>query len=254
MEPESVSKKNRARRFITTRWSVVLAAGSDPGSSAQTALSHLCQIYWRPIFAFICRLGHSTSDAQDLTQDFFVSVLEGRLLKRAHPEKGRFRSLLLTCLQNFLNDSHTRHYSKKRGGDVEFVAWDDWMAEAPSHLSLSKRALDLASPERLFDIRWAATVVERAMARLREECETRGRRRIFDALSGCLAADRTEVSYAKLATSLGVTEVMIRRLLSQLRLRYRTILRDEVSRTVLDDADVEDEIRYLCAALAANPD
>lgn len=249
-----MSEGSRPRRFITTRWSIVLAAGSDPSAAARNALSHLCQIYWRPIFAFICRLGHSATDAQDLTQDFFVSVMEGPLLQRADPEKGRFRSLLLSSLQNFLNDSHDRDGSKKRGGQVEFVAWDDWMAEAPSHLSLSKRSLESASPERLFDIRWAATVVERAMGRLREECEKRGRRRIFDALSGCLASDRTEISYAELAVSLGVTEVMIRRLLSQLRIRYRGLLRDEVSRTVQDDADVEDEIRYLCAALAAVPD
>ncbi len=238
---------------MTTRWSVVLAAGSDPSTAAQNALSHLCQIYWRPIFAFICRRGHSTTDAQDLTQDFFVSVMEGQLLQRANPQKGRFRSLLLTSLQNFLNDSFDRKVAKKRGGRVEFVAWDDWMAEAPSHLSLSKRALERASPERLFDIRWAATVVERAMARLREECETRGRRRIFDALSGYLASDRAEISYTELGVNLGVTEAMIRRLLSQLRVRYRVLLRDEVSRTVQDDTDVEDEIRHLCAALAAGP-
>ncbi len=247
-------EENEPRRFITTRWSIVLAAGSDPSAAAQHALSHLCQIYWRPIFAFICRRGHSTADAQDLTQDFFVSVMEGQLLQRANPERGRFRSLLLSSLQNFLNDSQDRERSKKRGGHVKFVAWDEWMAEAPSHLSLSKRALEAVSPERLFDIRWAATVVERAMARLREECETRGRRRVFDALSGCLASDRTEISYAKLAGNLGVTEVMIRRLLSQLRIRYRALLRDEVSRTVLDPTDIAEEIRYLCAALAANPE
>lgn len=247
-------EESRPRRFNTTRWSVVLAAGAEPGAAAQKALSHLCQIYWRPIFAFICRLGHSATDAQDLTQEFFLFVLGGQLLQRADPDKGRFRSLLLKSLENFLKDSHDRGTSKKRGRGVEFVAWDDWMAEAPSHLSLSKRALDEASPERLFDIRWAATVVERAMARLREECEMRGRRRVFDALSGWLAADRSEISYTQLAASVGVTDDTIRRLLSQLRLRYRALLRDEVSRTVRDDADVEDEIRYLCAALTAGPD
>ncbi|MEP6820965.1 MAG: hypothetical protein ABI946_01300 [Chthoniobacterales bacterium] len=179
--------------------------------------------------------------------------MEGQLLQRADPQKGRFRSLLLASLQNFLNDSFDRDDAKKRGGRVQFVAWDDWMAEAPSHLSLSKWALETASPERLFDIRWAATVVERAMARLREECETRGRRRIFDALSGYLASERTEISYTELGASLGVTETIIRRLLNQLRASYRVLLRDEVSRTVENDAEVEEEIRYLCAALAASP-
>ena len=217
----------------------------------RTALAELCQLYWRPIFAFICRCGHSTTDAQDLTQDFFVAVLEGNLLQSADPERGRFRSLLLKSLQNFLIDAHQKHCTKKRGGDLEFVSWDDWMAEAPSHLSLSKQAVDSSTPERLFDIRWAATVVERALARLHEECAAQGRRRVFDGLSGCLAADRADVSYAELAAGLGVTEPDVKRLLHQLRVRFRTLLREEVAQTVETDSDVEDEIRHLCAALAA---
>lgn len=191
------------------------------------------------------------TDAQDLTQDFFVTVLEGDLLERANPDRGRFRSLLLTALQNFLLDSRDKSRAKKRGGDLEFVAWDDWMAEAPSHLRLSRSALESASPERLFDIRWAATMVERALARLREECEVRGRRRVFDALSASLAADRTDVSYEDLGIQLGVDATTVKRLLHQLRMRFRALLRGEVARTVEREEDVEDEIRHLCAALAA---
>lgn len=244
--------KNPRRRFSTTRWSVILAAGADSGEAARIALAHLCQLYWRPIFAFICRHGHSMTDAQDLTQDFFLTVLEGDLLQRADPDRGRFRSLLLKALQNFLFDTRDKKQAKKRGGELEFVSWDDWMAEAPSHLRLSPSALDSATPERLFDIRWAATIVEQALARLREECEARGRRRVFDALSGSLAADRTEISYADLATQLGVESTMVKRLLHQLRVRYRALLREEVARTVEREEEVEDEIRHLCAALSAS--
>lgn len=146
------------RRFSTTRWSLILATGANSEEMARAALAQLCQLYWRPIFAFICRRGHSAANAQDLTQDFFLSLLEGNLLQRADPLRGRFRSLLLKSLQNFLNDVHERRQTKKRGGKVQFISWDDWMADAPSHLRLSQQALDASSPERLFDIRWAATV------------------------------------------------------------------------------------------------
>ncbi len=250
MEPKLATEGDSPRRFTTTRWSVILAAGAGSGNTTGTALAELCRLYWRPIFAFICRRGHSTNDAQDLTQDFFVTVLGGNLLERADPARGRFRSLLLKSLQNFLIDAHEKRRAQKRGGHLDFVSWDDWMAEAPSHLRISPSALASATPERLFDIRWAATVVEQAKARLREECAARDRRRVFDTLSGYLSTARGDVSYGKLATTLGVTEEEVKRFLHQLRVRYRALLREEVARTVDTDADIEDEIRYLCAALA----
>ena len=217
------------------------------------ALSNLCQTYWRPIFAFICRRGYSIADAQDLTQSFFIMVFEGSLLRGADPERGRFRSLLLKALQNFLLDVRDKQAAQKRGGNVQFVSWDDWMAEAPSELNVPARLLDTWTPERLFDVRWAATVVERALSRLREECRARARERVFEAVSGALSAERTDVSYPELAATLGVSESAIKRALHQLRQRYRALLREEVARTVEKEADVEDEIRYLCAALSAGP-
>ncbi len=250
MEPKLATEGESPRRFATTRWSVILAAGAGTENTTRTALAELCRLYWRPIFAFICRRGHSSNDAQDLTQDFFITVLDGNLLERADPTRGRFRSLLLKSLKNFLSDANEKRRAKKRGGELEFVSWEDWMAEAPSHLQLSQRALASATPERLFDVRWAATVVEQAKGRLREECAARNRRRVFDALSGHLSAERGDVSYARLATTLGIAEEAVRRFLHQLRVRYRALLREEVARTVETDADIEDEIRYLCAALA----
>jgi len=241
------------RQFATTRWSLILsAANSENGEQkARTALDELCRTYWRPVFSFICRRGYSMEDAQDLTQDFFVKILGRNWLEHADRNRGRFRSLLLTSLQNFLVNAAERTHTRKRGGDMEFISWDDWMAEAPSQLSISPHALDSLPAERLFDLRWATTVVEQALRRLREECEGKDRLRLFYALSRHLTEERDEVSYADLSAALGVAETVVRKQLHIMRQRYRCLLRDEVAHTVENSADVEEEIRYLCAALAA---
>lgn len=239
-------------RFATTRWSVVLSStGGSDDNKAHEALSHLCKTYWRPIFAFVCRRGYNVPDAQDLTQDFFVMILDGKLLERADRSRGRFRSLLLKALQNFLADAADRKRAHKRGGHMQFVSWDDWMAEAPSQLSIGPRDADQWPAERIYDVRWAATVAEHALRRLGEECENKGKRRVFDALSDCLAAEREDVSYAAYSKTLGVAETEVKRLVHQLRLRYRALLREEVAQTVETNEEVEDELRYLCSALAA---
>ena len=241
--------------FATTRWSLVLTGAEfESGEQkAREALAELCRTYWRPIFSFVCRRGYSAQDAQDLTQDFFVMVLESDWLRQAEESRGRFRSFLLTSLQNFLNHALERKQARKRGGDLQFVSWDEWMAEAPSQLTISTQALATLAPERLFDLRWAATVVEQALRRLREECEGKGRLRLFETLSVHLTAERAEISYATLAKCLGVPETMVKKQLHNLRQRYRWLLRDEVAHTVANPADVDDEIRHLCAALAAGP-
>ena len=134
---------------------------------------------------------------------------------------------------------------------MQFVSWDEWMAEAPSELSIVAQTPDSAPPEQEFDLRRATTVVEKALRRLREECEAQGRLRLFETLSKHLSAERGEISYADLATSMEIAEGMVKKQLHNLRERYRWLLRDEVAHTVDNPADVEDEIRYLCAALAA---
>jgi RNA polymerase sigma factor (sigma-70 family) len=242
-----------AQGFTTTHWSVVLSCASSDQTTqkAQAALSQLCRTYWRPVFTFICRRGYSETDAQDLSQDFFVMVLKGNLLHYADPARGRFRSLLLKSLQNFLIDANQKRRAQKRGGKVNFVSWDELMAEAPSQLSVPARVLEEWSAERLYDLRWAATVVEQALRRLAEECESRGRRRVFDALSSCLAAESKDVPYEERAISLGIPVSLVRRLVHRLRLRYRVLLRDEIAQTVEDPDAIDNEIRYLCRALAA---
>jgi RNA polymerase sigma factor (sigma-70 family) len=241
------------RQFVTTRWSLVLSAANSESEEqeARGALDELCRTYWRPVFSFVFRRGYSMADAQDLTQDFFVMILQRGWLRNADPNRGRFRSLLLTSLQNFLMNAAKRNRRHKRGGEMKFISWDDWMAEAPSQLSNTDDALNLLSPERLFDLRWAMTVVEQALRRLREECENKGRLRLFRTLSSHLTAERDEVSYSNLATTLGIAETAVKKQLHNLRQRYRSLLRDEVANTVANPAEVEDEIRYLCSALAA---
>jgi RNA polymerase sigma-70 factor (ECF subfamily) len=217
---------------------------------AGDALAELCRTYWRPIFSFVRARGYSIEDAQDLTQDFFVTILKKNWLQHADRNRGRFRSLLLRSLQNFLINAAEKTHARKRGGGAEFISWHDWMAEAPSQLSLPAQELKSLPPERLFDLAWATTAVEHALQQLREECESKGKLWLFQALSSHLTDERDELSYANLAAELGMAETSVKKQLHNMRQRYRNLLRDEVSRTVEDPADVDDEIRYLCASLA----
>jgi len=244
--------ESEQREFVTTRWSVILSAanrGSEE-QKAHDALAELCRTYWRPIFLFVRGRGYSIEDAQDLTQDFFVTILKKEWLQRADRSRGRFRSLLLRSLQNFLINAAERTHAHKRGGGTEFISWDDWMAEAQSQLSIPIQALDSLPPERLFDLSWATTVVEHALQRLREECESKGKLWLFQALSSHLTDERDELSYANLSAELEMAETAVKKQLHNMRQRYRSLLRDEVSQTVEDPAEVDDEIRYLCASLA----
>ena len=240
-------------RFVTTRWSVILSCADSEGGEQKVrkALAELCKIYWRPVFAFICHQGHSVPDAQDLTQDFFLVVLKGQLLHRADRNRGRFRSLMMRALQDFLRDAAEKRQTRKRGRGVQFVSWDEWMGEAPSRLSIPIHEAESWSPERIFDVRWAATVVERALRRLGDECERRGRRRVFDVLNVCLTGERQDVSYAKFSKTLGLSEDAVKSLVQRLRGRYRALLREEVSRTVAKLDEIDDELRYLFSALTA---
>ena len=179
-------------------------------AAARDALSELCKTYWRPIFAYVCRRGYSTHNAEDLAQDFSTNLLLGPLLQRADPERGRFRSLLLKALRiPRAHDEKLR--AQKHGGGMKSVSWDDWMAEAPSQLSISVQALNSWSPEQLFDLRWAATVVEQALQRLREECQSKRRLRLFETLSLYLTTDRQDISYQRLATTMGITESAVKK-------------------------------------------
>lgn len=249
---ESLEKNYALTHFATTRWSLIRnGVGADRPSAANEGLTKLCQIYWRPIFTFIYRRGYSAQDAQDLTQDFFIVILEGTLLQSADPTRGRFRSLLIKSLKNFLVDAQVKRRTQKRGGDLHFVSWEKWMAEAPCQLSISAQTLTTSPAEALFDLSWAAAIAEEALRRLRLECESKGRRRVYEVLHRYLDTERCDISYQDLSIALGVTEASVKSLLYEFRKRYRGLLREEIAKTVETEAEVKDEIRYLCATLSA---
>lgn len=254
MRDECVAENPGAlTHFVTTRWSLIRQRHAGARSQIDPGLAHLCHIYWRPIFTYIYRRGFSAPDAQDLTQDFFLLILEGNLLQSADPKRGRFRSLLLRSLKNFLIDSAVKSRRHKRGGRVQFVSWEKWMSEAPSQLTLPVAAIESSPPEALFDAGWAAAIAEEALRALRLECESKGRRRVYEVLHRYLAAERTEICYEALSRALGVPEPSVKSLLHHFRTRYRELLREEVAKTVESEANVDDEIRYLCATLSVEP-
>ena len=253
MNPTTFQKTLKPDALVTTRWSLIFSARDSKGEERQirAALAELCRIYWRPVLSFIARRGYSLQDAEDLTQDFFVRILNGAWLQKADPSRGRFRSLLLKSVQNFLNDAADRTKARKRGGDVTVVSWDAWSGEAALQSTLATEPPISWSAERVFDAHWAATLVGRAFRRLREECESKGRLRVFERLSPFLTAERDNVSYANLATTLHLPEATVKKLLYHIRQRYRFLLRDEVAKTVARPHDVDDELRYFCSVLAA---
>lgn len=253
MNPTQNDSTAHSGTFVTTRWGLILSGADSKNADYEirAALAELCRIYWRPIFFFVARRGYSPEDAEDLTQDFFLRMLKRDWLQKADPNRGRFRSLLLKSVQNFLNDAVDKTNARKRGGDLTFVSWDPWMTEAPSELALSNEAIDSWPAERLFDAGWAATVVQRAIGRLRDECERKGRLSVFEVLNPYVTAEREDISYARLATQLRVAETTVKKLVYHMRQRYRFLLQDEVAQTVADPADVEDELRYLCSVLVA---
>ncbi|MEN3367909.1 MAG: hypothetical protein V7609_52 [Verrucomicrobiota bacterium] len=180
-------------------------------------------------------------------------VLEGNFLQSADPRRGRFRALLLTSVKNFLIDAAAKRNRHKRGGGVQFVSWEKWMSDAPLQLSLPMATLESIPPEALFDAGWAATIAEEALRRLRMECECKGRRRVYEVLHTHLTLEGSDICYEGLSRALGVPEQSVKSLLHHFRKRYRSLLREEIAKTVEGEANVDEEIRYLCATLSTRP-
>lgn len=236
-----------ASAFATTQWTLVLHAGRPDSPDAARALAVLCTSYWYPLYAFVRRQGKSAHDAQDLTQEFFARLLEKNYLAQVSREKGRFRSFLLAALKNFLANEWDKVRAQKRGGDRTFVPLDATAAES----RYAVEPADALSPDKIFERRWALTLLDRAIELLRAEYVKGGRGPLFDELKGCLTGDGSTVSYAELAARLATTEGAIKVAVHRLRQRYREVLRAEVANTVAQPGDVDDELRQLFAALSA---
>ena len=233
-----------ACKFENTLWSRVFAAARLDSSSCQPALEELCRQYWYPIYAYNRRGGHDRQRARDLTQGFFAYLLEGNVLKRAAPGRGRFRSFLLGTLKNFLLNQHEKEHTIRRGGKVEFVSIDEETAEG----IYSHEPSSSLTPEKLFDRRWAMMVLEDAMRRLQVEYERAGMREIFAAAQPYLTGDG-ESSFADLGTQLKRNEGAARVLVFRFRERFRQLIRSVIADTVSDLEQVEIELAHLQAAL-----
>jgi RNA polymerase sigma-70 factor (ECF subfamily) len=235
----------RSERFATTHWSLVLAAGKGASAEAQAALAALCQTYWYPLYAYVRRRGHRPDLAQDLTQEFFARLLEKHYLQRADPERGRFRSFLLTAFKRFLSRERARDQAKKRGGGVQLLALDFEVGESRYSLEPAHEA----TAEKIYEQRWALALLDQVFARLRRECDEAGKQKEFDRLKLYLTGEADTPSYREVAAELGMTEGAVKVAVHRLRRRYRQLVREEIAQTVAGPEEVDEELRHLRAAL-----
>jgi len=230
-------------QFPTTRWSLVVAASDPKRKEVRSALASLCENYWYPLYAFLRRRGYPADQAQDLTQEFFIRVLEGRYLDRADPEKGRFRAFLLTSLKFFVSDEQDRNRAQKRGGGallpLEFSSGEERYQREPAHDE---------TPERIFERRWALSALDRVVESLRREFVQHGRPEHFERLKVFLLG-QPDAPYVSLALEMNTSEGALKVAIHRVRKRYRELFRHEIANTVADPADVESELRYLAAVL-----
>ncbi len=232
--------------FATTQWSIVLRAAQPDDSAARAALEMLCRRYWFPLYAFARRRVATLPEAQDLTQEFFLRLLENNSLAAASPERGRFRSFLLTSLKNFLANEWDRANAQKRGGGRERLSLDWETGE--SRLSLEPTHTN--TPEREFERQWALTLLDAVVRRLQDEFAASDKSRQFELLKETLTGGRAAMDYSATAAELQMSEEAVRQAAHRLRKRYRELLREEVAATVESDIEVEDEIGRLFEALA----
>ena len=230
--------------FTTTNWSVVLAAQTR-SAAADAALEKLCRVYWPPIYSFVRREGRSVEDAQDLTQAFFERLLERRDFDAVRREKGRLRSYLLASLKHFLINERSRAMSIKRGAGQAVISLDDVIARERK----DPEPADVLTADKIYERRWALTVLEQVLARMSEEYKAAGNSKLFERFRQILADEPDGVSQAKIAEELGMTENAVKQAYHRFRQRYRECLREEIAHTVAAPGDVEDELRHLIAVL-----
>jgi RNA polymerase sigma factor (sigma-70 family) len=250
-ETDKQSAADRSRlaspgRFATTRWSQVVAAGGTRSAASEAALAELCAAYWYPLYAYVRRRGYDEDDARDLTQSFFVHLLEKNRLALADPARGRFRSFLLAAMKNFVNGEWRKQAALKRGGGVPDLSLDFESAEERYRVEPSHGL----SPESIYERRWALGLLERAVDELRRYYQEAGKGELFEALKGSLGHAEGMLSYAELSRRLGHSEGALRTAVSRLRSRWREQIRELVAETVADESKIDDELQSLLASLA----
>ena len=236
--------QNGAVAFATTHWSVVLAAQGE-SAEADAALDKLCRTYWWPIYGFVRRQGYKPEEAQDLTQAFFARLLERRDLETVRQERGRLRSYLLASVKNFLSKARHREMTVKRGEGRPLISLDDLLARERADQEPTHKL----SADRIYERRWALTLLEQVLTRLRAEYEAAGKLPLFDRLKELLAGESGQPSQAKIAAEMRMTENAVKQAFHRLRHRYRQLLHEEIANTVAVPDDVEDELRHFMSVL-----
>jgi RNA polymerase sigma factor (sigma-70 family) len=236
--------QTRAVAFTTTNWSVVLEAQGQ-SAAAQQALEKLCRTYWQPVYGFIRRQGARQVEAEDLTQGFFSLLLERRDFDAVRKEKGRLRSYLLTSLKHFLTSEHRRATAAKRGKGQQLIPLEELSASGRREIEPT----DSLTAELLYERRWALTLMEQVLRRLKEEYCTAGNPALFDSLKQLLPDEPDAPSRSEIASQLGMTDNALRQALHRFRQRYQLLLREEISHTVAIASDIEDELRHLIRVL-----
>jgi len=232
--------------FVTTRWTVVLAAGRKATPQAERALEELCGTYWFPLYAYVRRRGYTKADAEDLTQAFFARFLAKNYLAGLTVERGRFRAFLLASLKNFLANEWDKSQRLKRGGGAAPLSLDWESADSKFQVA----ATGEPSPDKAFDREWAVALLAHVLDQLRAECAAEGRARQFDQLKIFLTAGKGAVPQADVARALGIDEAAVRVAVHRLRKRYRELLRDEIAHTLSDPSQVDEEMRALFGAFS----
>jgi RNA polymerase sigma-70 factor (ECF subfamily) len=223
----------------------VLAAAANPTPESRASLATLCRVYWLPIYGFVRRNGYDREQAEDLTQAFFTAMLEKNYLGDADRERGRFRTFLLTAVKHFLANEWDRAHALKRGGGQVVIPIDSAEAEA----WYVPEVVGQQTPQSLFERRWAQSLLEQVMAKLQAEFSVKGKAEYFERLSPLLSGEPTVSGYEALASELGASPNALRVTVHRMRRRYRDLLRAEIAETVSKPAEVDDEIRFLLAAV-----
>jgi RNA polymerase sigma-70 factor (ECF subfamily) len=230
--------------FATTHWTVVLAAGRRHTPQSDAALEELCRTYWFPLYAYVRRRGHTKKDAEDLTQAFFTRLLEKNFLANLAGEKGKFRAFLLAALKHFLANEWDKSQAQKRGGGVTPLSLDWQMADTKFQVA----ATNEPGPDQAFDREWALALLAKVIERLQKECAADGKAKLFEQLKVFLTTGNGESAQRETAKALGLEEGAVRVAIHRLRKRYRQLLREEITQTLTDPAQVDEEMRALFGA------
>ena len=244
MSPGDDAGRGEAAPFTSTHWSVVLAAQGD-SPAAREALEKLCCTYWRPIYGFVRRQGIGPEEAEDLTQGFFALLLERKDLNTVRKEKGRLRSYLVASLKNFLADESRHAKAIKRGKGQRLIPLEELSIDERIHTEPA----DAVTAEQIYERRWASTVLEHVLSRLKVEYQAVGHAALFDSLKQLLPDEPGALSQADIAGQLGMTENAVRQAFHRFRRRYQSLLREEIAHTVATPSDIEDELRHLISVV-----